>query len=256
MKLLIPLLLLFYAGNNNRPETGTLYSLTGSKAVNSKETAWQSFLQHLPTENAPIRDYKGRLVSDQEKHAAIIKYDVGNKDLQQCADALMRLRSEYLFKENRYSEIGFHFTTGNYYSWEAYCEGQRPSIKGQHIKFVATGTGSPKDHASLRKYLDILYAYANTVSLEKELKDANDFTIGTVIIKPGYPGHTCIIIDEKSLPDGRKLYKLAEGYMPAQSIYILNNTIQPWLGAWYALKKGPITTASFEFDNYSLKKFE
>lgn len=79
---------------------------------------------------------------------------------------------------------------------------------------------SDKTHASLRKYLNILYAYASTISLCKELKPANNFEVGTVIIVPGSPGHTCIIVDEAINTKGEKFYKLAEGYMPAQSIYV------------------------------------
>lgn len=218
-------------------------------------TTWPYFLQHLPQKAAPVLDYSGRQVSDQQKAFAVIAYDVGNRDLQQCADALMRLRAEYLFAQKRLDEISFHFVSGEAYSFAAYCEGQIPVAKGVGVVFTSS-LPKAKDHASLRKYLDIVYTYASTISLANELADANDFVVGTIVIKAGSPGHCFIIVDEAATTSGEKLYKLVEGYTPAQSIYVLRDVDEPSLGCWHKLKKGPITTASYAFTNYKLKKFE
>ncbi len=219
-----------------------------------KEDSWEYFLQHLPLANEPILNYRGEAIADQAKHVAVIKYDVGKKDLQQCADVLMRLRAEYLFQQKRFKEIGFHFTSGHSYTWAMYNKGLRPVVKGNNVSFK-TISPSGETHASLRSYLDVVYTYANTVSLSKELKPATGFAIGTVIIQPGFPGHTCIIIDELKNDKGETLYKLAEGFMPAQSMYVLsnpNNNNDPW----YRLHKGTLRTSSFIFDFYLLRKFE
>jgi hypothetical protein len=175
--------------------------------------------------------------------------------LQQCADALMRLRAEYLFGQKRYDEIGFHFVSGHYYSWNDYCKGLRPKPSGNTIKFFQSAA-SEKNHASLRRYLDIVYMYASTISLAKELKPTNEFEIGTVVVYAGSPGHCFIIIDETINDRGEKLFKLAEGYTPAQSIYVLRNLEENGITPWHKLKKGPIETASYRFTSYKLGKFE
>lgn len=220
------------------------------------ENSWQYFLQHLPTLDAPIRDYTGKEINNQEKHFAIINYDVGNRNLQQCADALIRLRAEYLFKQERFDDIGFHFCSGPYYSFNMYCKGIKPVLKSNALKLASSGKKYNSTHESLRNYLDIVYMYANTISLCEELKPADDFEVGTVIITPGSPGHTCIIIDETMNTKGEKLYKLAESYMPAQSIYVLNNIYDEDISPWYKLDRKQILTSSYRFTNYQLKKFE
>jgi len=252
------ILLLFSCGNVSNP--GNIGNVLSSNIIIDTSgkyapRTWQFFLQHLPIETKPIVDYRGKETDDQQKAVGIIPFDVGTTDLQQCADALMRLRAEYLFGQKRHSEIGFHFVSGDYYTWNEYCSGLRPVAKGNGIKFIRT-TPSEKTHESLRRYLDIVYTYASTISLSKELKTASEFEIGTIVIYAGSPGHCFIIIDEATNSSGEKVYKLAEGYSPAQSIYVLRNLEEKGISPWYRLKKGVIETASYRFVNYKLGKFE
>lgn len=218
-------------------------------------TSWEYFLQHLPEKEGPVLDYKGNPVAFQQKHTAVINYDVGPRDLQQCADALMRLRAEYLFKQKRFAEIGFHFTDGNYYSFDDYCLGKTPVPRGINVRFISLPQRS-KNNKELRKYLDIVYTYAGTISLASELSDAPDLAIGTIVISPGSPGHCFIITDEANTATGEKVFKLVEGYTPAQSIYVLANTSDASLGVWHPLKNGVIKTASYEFKTYRMKRFD
>jgi hypothetical protein len=39
---------------------------------------------------------------------AVMDLPVGNKDLQQCADAIMRLRAEYLYRPGQFNSIRFY----------------------------------------------------------------------------------------------------------------------------------------------------
>jgi hypothetical protein len=218
--------------------------------------SWSFFLQQLPTEDKPIVDYKGNPVSNQGKRFKILTYDVGHADLQQCADALMRIRAEFLFSRKKYKEISFHFCSGLNYSWTDYLKGKRPVMKGRNQIIVQTVAICEPSHKTLREYLDIVYAYANTVSLCGELKYTNRLEIGTVIIYPGNPGHCCMIVDAALNGKNDTVYKLVEGYMPAQSIYVLSNPFEPDLNPWYHLGKGDINTASCSFRSYYLRKFE
>jgi hypothetical protein len=167
----------------------------------------------------------------------------------------MRLRAEYLFARKRLDEIGFHFVSGQYYSFLDYCKGQKPVANGNTVRFI-TSAAAEATHQNLRKYLDLVYMYASTISLAQELKPTDAFGIGCVVIYPGSPGHCFIIVDEATGSHGERLFKLVEGYTPAQSIYVLRNDAEPSLGYWHKLKKGTIETASYLFKSYQLKAFE
>lgn len=214
---------------------------------------WAGYLQNLPEIKAPILNYRGEPVSNQWKHYAVLPFDVGRADLQQCADALIRIRAEFLFEEKRYSEISFRFTSGERFSYESFLAGKRPAASGSR-NAVYTVSSSTNNHESLRKYLDIVYTYTNTIALERDLLPAKDFAVGTVVVHGGSPGHCFLIIDETTNEKGQKVFKLAEGYMPAQTIYILKN---PEDGSpWHLLSKSRITTASYDFTSFSMRKFE
>jgi hypothetical protein len=215
--------------------------------------SWTGFLQNLPERKGPILDYRGEPISNQWKHYAVLPFDVGRADLQQCADALIRIRAEFLFAENRFSEISFRFTSGERYSYESYLAGRRPAASSSR-NAVYTVAPSSNNHESLRKYLDIVYTYTNTIALERDLLPAKDFAVGTVVVHGGSPGHCFLVIDEAINEKGQKVFKLAEGYMPAQTIYILKN---PEDGTpWHLLSKSRITTASYDFKSFELRRFE
>jgi hypothetical protein len=217
------------------------------------DSSWQSFLRKLPVRTGNVVDYTGTPIANQDKHVAVIAYDVGRRNLQQCADALMRLRAEYLFREKQYDKIAFHFTSGQLYTFRSYCNGLRPKPQGNGVDFMP-GTPRELTYTALRSYLEVVYTYAGTISLCRELKPASGFAIGTIIIKPGSPGHCCIIVDEATHRNGRKVYKLAEGYTPAQSIYILKNPVDG--SPWYELREGaPVLTSSYHFTSYYLRQF-
>jgi hypothetical protein len=254
MRHLIVIFLLFSCGGSLAPVTDGQPAASTLPSVRTTTEAgtWPYFLQHLKIVEGPILDYRGQPVADQEKGAGIIPYDVGKSDLQQCADALMRLRAEYLFEQKRHGEIAFHFVSGDRYRYTDYLAGKRPKASGNRVVLV-NGAAQPNTHASLRKYLDYVYMYASTISLARELKKTDRFTIGTIVIYAGSPGHCFIIIDEKE-EGGKKLFKLAEGYTPAQSIYVLKNPVDG--SSWHTLAKGTINTASYSFTKYEVKAFE
>jgi hypothetical protein len=71
----------------------------GFRRVAVEGGSFGDWLRHLPLKPADsgVTLHDGRPVADHGTVAAVIDIDVGRSDLQQCADAVMRLRAEYLF---------------------------------------------------------------------------------------------------------------------------------------------------------------
>jgi Domain of unknown function (4846) len=217
------------------------------------------WLRHLPLKaGGGVLLHDGRPVADHGTVAAVVDIDVGRGDLQQCADAVMRLRAEYLFSRRLTGLIGFELYSGERYRFEAYAEGQTPVPAGERIAWQS-GPPQDKSHASLRRWLDIVYSFASTRSLAHELRPVGrlaDAAIGDVFVHPGTPGHAVIIVDLAVDSDGRNLVLLAQSSTPARDVHILRNTLAPGLGPWFPLVDGrPFTTPGRVFTPDELKRF-
>jgi hypothetical protein len=204
------------------------------------------------------KNYDGSIKKPQDVYAAVVDIDVGDKDLQQCADAVMRLRAEYLYSQNRFDEIHFNFTSGFNAQYSKWRDGFRISVKGNSVSWIKKYNES-KSYDDFREYLNIVFTYAGTLSLAKELKAVNisEMKIGDVFIKGGSPGHAVIIVDmavnEKT---GDKIFLLAQSYMPAQDIQILKNPVNTSLSPWYSTDFGEtLETPEWEFKSNQLKAF-
>lgn len=182
----------------------------------------------------------------QQGHIGVLQIPVPKNGLQQCADALIRIRSEYLWDNGRKDEIGFNFTSGDYCSWKKYAEGYRPKIKGNKVSFHKK---APVNHSkeNFYKYLNLIYMYSGTLSLYNELPKINDvkhLKLGDMLIKGGSPGHIVMICDEAVNSKGDKIYLLFQGNTPAQSVHLVKNLEDTKLSPWYHLEKDAVIPVS------------
>ncbi len=227
--------------------------------VKVDSTSFASWLRFLPLKNDnTVYLYNGNKKGNQSAQYAVVDIDVGNRDLQQCADAVMRLRAEYLFSTNKENDISFNFTSGDICDWKRWKEGYRPTIKGSNVNWKKR-TSMDDSYANFKKYMNMVFNYAGTLSLEKELKEKPlaDLKAGDVFIKGGSPGHAVIVIDVAINEEGEKLFLLAQSYMPAQNIHILKNPNNSHLSPWYKLSdcKEIVNTPEWTFKPNQLKTF-
>ncbi|WP_343631587.1 DUF4846 domain-containing protein [Fluviicola sp.] len=218
------------------------------------------YLRNLPLKKhgSEVHLYNGSLKGNQTAHAAVVNMSVGNRDLQQCADAVMRLRGEYLFHNKRFSDIHFRFVSGFNCEYSKWREGNRVALNGNSV-FWQKSAAADKSYASFLKYMETVFNYASTLSLEKELRsiELKDVEIGDVLIRGGAPGHAVIVVDMAENADGEKLVLLAQSYMPAQEIQVLLNPMNRNTSPWYNLEeRAKIYTPEWTFEAHQLRRFE
>ena len=223
--------------------------------------SFADWLRHLPLkeEGAPVLLHNGTRKQNQDAHVAVIRIDTGDRDLQQCADAIIRLRAEHLYSRRLFAAIRFNFTSGDPAPFLKWAEGYRPVTAGRTVRWEKT---APQDssYSSFRKYLDAVFLYAGTLSLSRELEartGLDAMQIGDVFIRGGSPGHAVIVVDmAESKPAKKKVFLLAQSYMPAQEIHVLKNPNAPALSPWYDPDLGEtLHTPEWDFQKTELKGF-
>jgi hypothetical protein len=202
------------------------------------------YLRNLPLrKDKTVYLYNKQPKPNQSIHYAVIDMSTGEKDLQQCADAVMRLRAEYFFDKKLYDSIRFPKGGHDEYRFSEYLKKTTQTLRPAFLQFMET-----------------VFIYCGSYTLEKSLHPVIDFSKmrpGDVFVKGGAPGHAEIVVDMAvNKITGKKIYLLAEGYMPAQDIHILLNPVNNTLGPWHELTDDrQVITASWIFSRNQLRRW-
>lgn len=220
------------------------------------------YLRNLPLKphGSKVHLYDNSIKSYQDGAFAVVNMEIGNTDLQQCADAIMRLRAEWLWKQKRYSDIHFNFTSGDKIEYTKWADGYRLKVLGSKISWSKT---AEKDYSyiTFRKYLDKIFMYAGTASLSKELVSVPyaNMQPGDVFIFGGHPGHAMIVVDVVTNPTTKqKAFIAAQSFMPAQEIEIVRNLNDATNSPWYIInsKDQNVSFPQWTFSTFELKRFK
>ena len=228
----------------------------------TKTGSFAAYLQNLPLKphGTLVKYYNGATKDKSGVYVAVVDMEIGSRDLQQCADAVMRLRAEHLYRQKEYAAIHFRFTNGDNAPYTHYANGYRAAVQGNRVAWEKSAAKN-YGYAVFRQYLDLVFMYAGTLSLSKELKPVvslKDLQIGDVFIKGGSPGHAVIVTDvARHAETGEKIFLLAQSYMPAQETQVLQNPNNPALSPWYTTDfSGDLITPEWTFGENQLKRFE
>jgi Domain of unknown function (4846) len=209
----------------------------GFHRVSADENTFGGWLRNIHLkQDKHVYLYDGTLKKRQSAQFAVMDIPIGDKNLQQCADAVIRLRAEYLFAQKRYDEIVFADNDGKEYKWE-----------------------QQNDYPAFEKYLETVFGWCGSASLEKQLSPVphiSSIEAGNVFIKGGFPGHAMIVVDVAVNEKGEKVFMLAQSYMPAQDIHIVRNPMDEELSPWYRANNAEIIlTPEWKFTKNQLRRF-
>jgi len=212
----------------------------GYKRTQLAEESFENWLRNLPLkpQNTPVKYWNGQLKKNQNIHAAVVNIDFIGNNLQQCIDAIIRLRAEYLWSIGKADEIEFSYTCcSDKISWIKWKNGWRTKIvkKNNRDSFVWIKTEEYDDsYKNFHDYLFNIMMFAGTSSLSKDMNiiNASDVNIGDAYIQGGAPGygHGVLILDMAESSTGDKIMLLGQSYNPAENLNILksNSDISPW----------------------------
>lgn len=212
----------------------------GYVRANVESEGFADWLRDVPLKPAgtPARRWDGRRSRGQHMVHRVVDIDVGDRDLQQCADSVIRLRAEYLYSTEALDEIAFDFTSGDRSRFSRWAEGFRPHVRNNDVSWRKRAAADAS-YDSFRDYLDNVFMYAGTWSLAREMErvpGVADIRGGDVYIKGGFPGHVVIVMDVARNPDtGRTAVLLAQGFMPAMDLHVVTNSRDRSMSPWYVV---------------------
>lgn len=141
----------------------------GYSRLPQKEGSFGTWLRKIALKkDNTVYLYNGSKKGNQSAQFAVLDISVGKKDLQQCADAVMRLYAEYLYANRELSRIAFKATDGTVMDYAGWAKGDRFVLRNGRLKRSRIATAA-ENKAVFGQYLEFVFSYAGTLSLSREL---------------------------------------------------------------------------------------
>lgn len=194
-----------------------------------------AFLRTLPlaAPGTPVVSYTGQVLraGDHPNVAAVMALDVGGRDLQQCADTILRMHAEWQWARGERDQ-GYRAASGLPLSFARYAGGERLRVEDGKPRLVLAARPAPPTHAMMRAWLDDVFGWANTGSLARDAQRVaiEDLRPGDFFVMPGSPfGHAVLVLDIAKDAAGRRALLVGQGFVPAQSFHVVRpSPAQTW----------------------------
>lgn len=213
----------------------------GYTRVEAPKGSYAAYLRSLPLKpkGSSVHLYTGGIARLQFLSAAVIDLPLLS-NYEQCADATMRIRAEYLYRTGRYGSICFTDVNGNKLRYQG-----------------------GKSRAAFENYMRKVYGVCSTFSLYRETKPCaiSDVRPGDVLVYPAREGrkygHAVLVVDVAKNKRGRVAVMCLEGNTPARDLHIIRNQASWRHNPWFVLDEGDenIWISVFRFGSEELRRY-
>jgi len=208
------------AGDREKPkelvDSAELASIRAKYAPKS----FAHFLQHFPRKaRKEVKTWDGKTLST----TSLGVLDIDVPEFQQCADAVIRLHAEWLYKQGRFSDIHYNFTNGFNCDFTHWAHGWRVRVNGNNVSWYRDSDEENYSYDNFKKYIKQVFYYAGTISISEEMEPVRDgkAEVGDAFVIAGSPGHAVIVVDKIVVRD-IPYYLFAQSWTPAQDIEIIS----------------------------------
>lgn len=226
----------------NRKTIGDISVPCGFERIEVPSESFGEYIRQFPLKErgSHMTYFSGNLALGQYFGYAVLDLPMLS-DIEQCADAVMRMRAEYLWNKGLYDNIHFH------------------SVGGTDQRF----TGGP-DRNALEQFLRKVYDSSNTSSLRREMKPKSfsDISPGDVFVYEspgeGFYGHAVLVADVAyNNKSGKKAIMLAQSSTPALTMHVIRDVFHPLLSPWVILDESAdeIFVSGIHFDITDLREW-
>ena len=207
----------------------------GYERVELEKGSFGAWLRDLPLAppGTPVLDFRGREVfpANDQFVQAVVAIDVGDRNLQQSVEAVIRLEAEWAWASGRRDQE-YKAATKDELPYQNYVEGKRPTAQGGHLYWIKKKDPSdPNDHSAFRNYLDAVYPWVNSAALrmQSEPVDPKNVRPGDFFLQRGKGGFEVIVLDIATKPSGERVALLGQSLYPAMNIHVARlGKATPW----------------------------
>ncbi len=171
----------------------------GYERINGNEMSFTYYLRNLRMladgESAVYHD--GTVKPNNNIYAGVLDLNMGVEGLQKEAQFCMRLRGEYLFRQEQYAKIAFTVNNSSRkrVSYVEWAEGLEMTIND---KTYWTKQSSDIDrYRTFRNYLDFIFTNSDIATLlaDVQVTSLKDIMPGDMLVQSARPGHVVMVLD-------------------------------------------------------------